>query len=266
MAYPFPGMNPYLERRSLWPDVYIGLIRGIQSLLAQTVAPQYYVAAEERTYIAAIDPESFVGRPDVAVIGPPAPVLAGITLAPVNGHAVSVIVPLSDEVRERYLEVREQGTDRVITVIEVLSPANKAKGEGRQVYEEKRRTVLDSATHLVEIDLLRGGEPMTAYPQSASDYRILVSRAWERPRSFQYPFDLPSPIPAIPVPLQKGEDEPRLSLGVLLPRIYDEVRYDLRIDYSSPPPPPKMTDEQTVWLEELLRQNSLRPRPERGKA
>ncbi|MBI3959195.1 MAG: DUF4058 family protein [Chloroflexi bacterium] len=253
MAYPFPGMNPYLERASLWPDLHLELMRNIRLVLAGAVAPRYYVAVEERTYIAARDPESFIGRPDIAVIGSPTLVLAGVAIAPVNGSAVSVIVPVSDEVRERYLEIRERGTDRVITVIEVLSPANKAKGEGRRVYEEKRRTVLDSATHLVEIDLLRGGEPMAVYPQTESDYRILVSRSWERPRSFLYPCNLPDPIPAVPVPLQKGEDAPRLSLGELLPRIYDEARYDLRIDYSTPPPPPPLTDEQSIWLGEVLR-------------
>jgi len=257
MAYPFPGMNPYLERASLWPDVHLELMRNIRLVLTGAVAPRYYVAVEERTYIVALDPQSYVGRPDVAVIGPPAPVLAGMALAPANGSVVSVVVPVSDEVRERYLEIRQQGTDRVITVIEVLSPANKAKGEGRRVYEEKRRTVLDSATHLVEIDLLRAGEPMAAYPQSESDYRILVSRSWERPRSFLYPFNLPDPIPTIPVPLQKGEDEPRLSLGDLLPRIYDDVRYDLRIDYSVPPPPPNLAEEQSTWLDALLCAASL---------
>ncbi len=258
MAYPFPGMNPYLERSSLWPDVHIGLIRGIQLILAPTVAPKYYVAAEERTYITTVDPNSFVGRPDVAVIGPPTPVLAGVAAAPINGNALSVFVPVSDQIRERYLEIREHGTDRVITVVEVLSPSNKARGDGRRVYEEKRRTVFDSATSLIEIDLLRGGEPMASYPKTASNYRILVSRGWERPRSLLYPFNLPDPIPAIPVPLQKGEDEPRLALNDLLPRIYDEVRYDLRIDYAAPPPPPGLTGEQSVWLDGLLRESSLR--------
>lgn len=258
MTYPFPGMNPYLERNSLWTDVHLELMRSIRLALTNTVTPRYYVAVEERTYIAAVDPQSYVGRPDVVLVGPPKPALVGVAIAPMNGHALSVIVPVSEDVTERYLEIRERGTNRVITVIEILSPANKAKGEGRRVYEEKRRVVLDSATNLVEIDLLRGGEPMTSYPQTDSDYRILVSRKWERPRSVLYPFNLPQAIPPIPVPLQKGESEPRLALGELLPRIYDEVRYDLRIDYTTPPPPPALPDEQAVWLDGLLRDASLR--------
>lgn len=258
MAYPFPGMNPYLERASLWPDVHIELMRSIRLALTEAVAPRYYVALEERTYIATLDPQSFVGRPDVVLVGPRGSAPVGIAPAPANGSAVSVVVPVTDEVSERYLEIREAGTDRVITVIEVLSPSNKARGEGQRVYEEKRYTVLRSATSLVEIDLLRGGEPMAYFPKPVSDYRILVSRAWERPRSMLYPFSLPTPIPAIPIPLQEGETEPSLALGDLLPRIYDEVRYDLRIDYTAPPPPPELTDEQSAWLDELLRTGGLR--------
>ena len=40
-----------------------------------------------------------------------------------------------EEVKERYLEVRETKTDAVITVIEILSPKNKRKGKGRSIYE-----------------------------------------------------------------------------------------------------------------------------------
>ena len=49
--------------------------------------------------------------------------------------------------------------ERLVTVIEVLSLANKTPGEkGRELYLEKQREVLGSPVHLVEIDLLRGGE------------------------------------------------------------------------------------------------------------
>ncbi|WP_207714125.1 DUF4058 family protein [Scytonema sp. UIC 10036] len=71
-----------------------------------------------------------------------------------------VKVPMPLAVNERYLEVREIVTDEVITVIELLSPKNKRSGDGRTAYEKKRRAILGSATHLVELDLLRGGQPM----------------------------------------------------------------------------------------------------------
>lgn len=258
MTYPFPGMNPYLERRSLWPDLHLELIRAIRFSLTQKIASRYYVSAEERTYIAAADSETFVGRPDVAVVGPPGTPLAQAPTASANGSPATVVLPVPEEVREYFLEIREVDTHRVVTVLEVLSPANKLPGEGRRQYAQKRQQVLGTATSLVEIDLLRVGEPQPAQPLPQRDYRLLVSRGWERPKALLYSFDLPEPIPAVPVPLQKGEEELSLALGELLPQIYADVRYDRRIDYRRDPPPPDLSAAQAAWLDDLLRQKGLR--------
>jgi hypothetical protein len=253
-------MDPYLERPSLWPDVHLGLIRAVQAALAPQVAPRYYVAVEERTYIAAIEPLTYLGRPDVAIISqpwfPPAPPLSGPPRA-VLERPVIVELPVTEEVRERYLEVREAATHAVVTVVEILSPANKRPGEGRRQYEEKRNRVLEPRTSLVEIDLLRGGEPLPMGWMPTSHYRILVGRGWERPRARLYPFNVNEPIPEIPIPLQRGEAEPTLNLGELLAQIYDQVRYDLRIDYTAEPDPPLDTDT-AAWARSLLNQAQRR--------
>ena len=52
--------------------------------------------------------------------------------------AQTVVLPQFEEVHERYLEIRDVQTHAVVTAIEILSPSNKAPGEGREVYEEKR--------------------------------------------------------------------------------------------------------------------------------
>ena len=135
MSSPFPGMEPYLERTTLWPVVHALLISGAATRLGPRVAPNYYVAVEERTYIASADPQSFLGRPDVVLVGPQrAP---GIALPSGNsGPAVlerplTLALPMPDQVIERYLEIRDSATHQVVTVIEVLSPSNKqpAKAE-----------------------------------------------------------------------------------------------------------------------------------------
>ena len=58
----------------------------------------------------------------------------------------------------------------MVTVIEPLSPANKRKGDGRRKYLAKRAEVLDSHTHRVVLDRLRGdgGMPMNT-PLPAGD-------------------------------------------------------------------------------------------------
>ena len=68
-------------------------------------------------------------------------------------------VPITEETQERYLEIRDVGTGTVVTVLEVLSPKNKRSGEGRTKYDTKRQNLLNSTANLVEIDLLRTGEP-----------------------------------------------------------------------------------------------------------
>jgi hypothetical protein len=258
MIYPFPGMNPYLENRDLWPDLHQALANAIRFALAPEVAPRYYVAVEQRTYIAANDPDSFVGRAGVTVLGPPRtiPPVNGETIA--DGGPVAVLTPPVEEIRERYLEIRQTGTDEVITVIEILSPTNKRPGRGRTEYDTKRMELLSTRTSLVEIDLLRGGEPLAVQPLPASHYRMLVSRGWRRPRADLYPFNLRNLFPEIPIPLRRGEDEPVLALSPLLTAIYQQARYDLRINYQTEPPPPPLSTEDAAWIDDLLHRAGLR--------
>lgn len=88
---------------------------------------------------------------------------------------------MTAETQERYLEIREVGTATVVTVVEVLSPKNKRSGEGKVKYDAKRQNILNSNANLVEIDLLRTGEPKPSSGGVPSDYRVLVSRATRRP-------------------------------------------------------------------------------------
>lgn len=159
-------------------------------------------------------------------------------------------------VKQRYLEIRDVATREVITVIEILSPANKRRGDGRRQYERKRQKVLESQTHLVEIDLLRAGDPMPlALPGAAENgppaYRIVVSRSPRRPYADVYLFSLRQPIPNVPIPLRPGDEEPLLPLNDLLHAVYDQGAYDLVVDYGRPPQPP-LADEDAAWSQTLL--------------
>jgi hypothetical protein len=260
MPSPFPGMDPYLERRQVWPDVHSALIVATRDALAPQVAPAYYVAIEERAYIVALKSADFIGRPDVAIITAPTGLLPAIeaeTATAVASVAQTVVLPQFEEVRERYLEIRDVQTHAVVTAIEILSPSNKTPGDGREAYEEKRRQVLSTLTNLVEIDLLRGGKPMEMQPPPQGDYRMLVRAGWERPRARLYACSVHQALPEVPVRLRRGEPEVRLPLGTLLANIYVRAHYDLRIDYRQPPEPP-LSPPDTAWADELLRTKGLR--------
>lgn len=257
MPSPFAGMNPYLEHPVLWPGVHNGLIAALQLALAPQLRPRYYVALEERVYVTEPDQRTFVGRPDVAVIAPPEAESTPM-LPPSEASVVAVQVPLPDEVRETYLEVREAGTDSVITVLEVLSPTNKRPGRGRHLYEDKRMEVLTTRTHLVEIDLIRSGEPMPLIDNGrGSDYRILVSRGDCRPNASLYPFGVRQAIPGFPLPLKAADQELMVDIGRLLRDLYDQASYDLRLDYTGDPDPP-LPSADAAWADQLLRQQGLR--------
>jgi hypothetical protein len=258
MPTPFPGMDPYLERRGLWEEVHTDLIARIRQFLTPLLRPKYRVAIEQRTYLALLPPEDqLVGIPDVLVAGggsgAPRPLAAPQALA---DAPLMVELPLPEEAVERYLEVREVGTQDVITVIEILSPTNKLGKKGRQTYEEKRLQVLGSRTNLVEIDLLRAGQPFAMHLPGVNgapqrDYRIVVSRRWQRPKAELYLFGVRDPIPTFPIPLQRGETEPLLPLNQLLHELYDQSGYDLAIDYRQPPHPP-LAEADAQWARDLV--------------
>ena len=267
MPNPFPGMNPYLERRDIWPDVHAALIVAIRDALAPQVEPRYYVAVEQRTYILPVEDGEQIIRPDVAVIAT-TPVRADPSVCPIvvatetamatetAVEITTVTLPLYERVRESYLEIRDAETHEVVTVIEVLSPSNKVPGQGRLEYEAKRRQVLMTLTSLVEIDLLRAGEPMPMKPVPKSYYRILVRRGWEGNKGIVYAFGLRHPIPEIPVPLRQGEKEAKLNLNPLLSDIYDRARYHLRLNYRQPPDPPLPPDD-LAWVQKILNEKRL---------
>jgi Protein of unknown function (DUF4058) len=257
MPSPFPGMDPYLESPEFWSEVHHRLITAIAINLAPPLRPKYQVAIEKRTYLAALEDNIMVGILDATIysrqkenLQPPTQSSSSSTTT--LPTPVQVEVPMLEEVREGYLEIRENATKQVITVIEVLSPKNKRSGEGRVAYESKRQKILMTATHLVEIDLLRGLPQMPILKfTDTSDYRILISRGNKRPISDLYAFDVKEQIPAFLLPLQPFDTEPILDLQRLLNEIYDQAGYDLRINYTQPPIPP-LSKENASWANSLL--------------
>ena len=155
---------------------------------------------------------------------------------------------MREEVRQSYIEVKDAATKEVVTVIELLSPANKV-GESRQKYLGKRQQILESVTHLVEIDLLRGGSAMPVYNnKKSSHYRILVSRGDTRPTADLYAFNVGDRIPSFPLPLLVSDAEPILDLQLLVSQLYDQLAYDYFINYNTSPPSPWSFDDVKSWV------------------
>lgn len=261
MPSPFPGMNPYLENPQFWSDVHHRLITALADAIESNLSLKYRVAIEKRTYLNNREESVEVGIPDVAVTFQKSTLTSqtsSTATLPTQEEAVMVTIPVPEEIREGYLEIREEGTGYVVTTIEVLSPTNKRSGVGREAYLQKRHKVLNTPTHLVEIDLLRGGKPMpilSEIPQT--DYRILIAFGNRRPLAQLYGFSIRQEIPKFSLPLHSGDPEPIVDVQSLLVGIYQRARYDMVVDYSKEPVP-RLKEEDRIWADELLREKGRR--------
>lgn len=249
MGSPFPGMDPYLEHPGLWPGFHHRLIVALADDIGPRVAPGYYVSVEEWVYIAGDDDRR---RPDLAVLRetPAVHYPVASTLSPDVPRRVRV--PLPGLEHQVYLDIRDATNGELITVVELLSPANKHAGPGHQAYLQKRAAILRSSAHLVEIDLLRNGQPMPVEPpHPPGRYSILVSRADRRPEAECYTFSVRDHIPLFPLPLRSGDDGPPVDLRACIDHVYERGSYTRRIDYRAEPSPP-LAPEDAAWMRSIL--------------
>jgi hypothetical protein len=160
------------------------------------------------------------------------------------------------EVRQPFLEIRDlRAGKRVVTVIEILSPANKRRGAGHDLYLQKQSEILVSDAHLVEIDLLRAGEPTVAIPPGfapRSTYRVVVSRSLDRLKREVYPMSLRDRLPRVAVPLAGSDPDVVLDLPGVFAEAYEKGVYARRVDYRETPTPALEGDE-LAFARDLLR-------------
>ena len=249
MPNPFPGMNPYLEQSDYWSDFHNHLIAALALDLIPKLLPKYRVVTDKWVYKVSGDMAIAIGRPDLTIQQRRMreQITTTVAVSELQTLPIKVAVPLLEEVRQSYIEVKDAATKEVVTAIEILSPANK-RGDGRHKYESKRQQVLESLTHLVEIDLLREGEPLPILSNTTSHYRILVSRSDTRPTADLYPFDLSDRIPPFELPVRPEDTAPIVDLQKLVNELYEQLGYDYFINYSAPPPPPWSESDVASWL------------------
>ena len=257
---PFPGMNPFLERR--WPTVHARLIGYVADALNKELPADLNSRPEEAITITAGSKwQSY--RPDVTVSEswkqgvspkwtPETDRESGIVLA--EPVLVRVVEPL-----HRWVEIREAG-GQLISVIEVLSPGHKT-GDGWKDYRRKQHDYLSAGVNMIEVDLLRGGEHVLAFPReelgaaAAAPYMICVRRVTSRESRFVYPIALEQRLPAIAIPLRETDADVPLDLQPLVDRAYENGRH-WQEDFSLPLHPP-LTAEEQAWAAERLRAAGL---------
>jgi hypothetical protein len=232
-------MNPYLEQDDAWHDFHDRFLPALADALASRVDSHYVVKIDEHVFIheAPDEGRNVLGLADVLVAtGRPATETQAAAPATIAAPA-QIALPAPAVERLSYLEIRDRRDRKLVTIIELLSPSNKYSGTDREQYLHKRGQILASRTHLVEIDLLRGGPRMPfagALPGCA--YYVLVSRVEVRPQADLWPIRLRDPLPTIPVPLRDDDPDVRIDLQAVLHRVYEAAHYANYIYEGAPHP------------------------------
>jgi hypothetical protein len=250
MPSPFPGMNPYLEHPRIWHGFHERFITRLADALELLVGSKYLVMIDEHVYLQEVDEDEvrFLGRADIALGLQPS--TSGSVGGAVLLEPPTRVSPLLiDEVRENFVKIYERDARTVVTVVELLSPANKTSD--RQQYLLKRSQVMRSPAHLVEIDLLRGGQRLPYKDLPACDYCVMVSRINQRPEADFWPIGLRQPLPKIPIPLKLGDSDLQIDLQELVHQIHDAAGYAKYIYENDLIPPLSAAD--AAWAQEVRR-------------
>jgi hypothetical protein len=254
-------MDPYLERPEIWPDFHDRLIPCISGMLQPLLRPKYLAIVQDRRYLT--EPRSDL-YPDVTVVRQDAPYGgSGAATATIQVDRPLVFERLREKFREPLIHIVEAAdASRVVTAIEVPSPANKRRGPGRKSYLHKRKILIDAEANFVEIDLLRDGAPTTELsPQETAQlgpchYRVVVLRN-DPEREEVYPIPLQRRLPVIGVPLAHGDPDVPLDLQTAFKRCWDEGPYPGLLRYHASAPG-TLNDEELAWCAGLLRETGFR--------
>jgi hypothetical protein len=266
MPSPFPGMDPWLEDPGVFPDFHDSFTVLLRFALQRQLPAGFTAVIATRVYMRDTEQQF---EPDVEILRqkrrPGGSAAGTATMAVTDLLELPAARLPDDEYTEPHIEVRTtHGDRRLVTSIEVLSLANKTRGNtGRGLYRAKQQELAKAGVNLVEIDLLRGGIHSTSVALAdlrgragPYDYHVCVTWVEREDTSYVAPILLAEPLPTIPIPLKPGVPPPAIDLQAVFTRVYDEADYPRIVDYKTPCDPP-LTPEQQAWAEGLLRTQGL---------
>ena len=258
MPSPFPGMDPFLERSAEWSEFHTDYVVALKRQLVGALPGGYRARAETDLYIhePTAEERRMVARADDAVVLAPhgrRDATGGAAVASAVEPATRLDWPeMLPEELHRYIEVRTKDDRQVVTVIELLSPTNKA--DGLTQFQAKRHGLHAAGVHFLQIDLLRGGGPRLL-PEAVPphDYNAMLLRGGDTAADV-WMWTLRDPLPVLPVPLAGDDADVTLDLRAALDATYDANQYE-RFIYNNVTPAdldPPLAGGDAAWAGERV--------------
>jgi hypothetical protein len=220
-------MDPYLEDEKIWPVFQHQLVLCLYQILLPGLVDRYRARIGQRHYV--------------------------------TEQALFTSV-VREEHQEELIEIRQRSDGRLVTLVDVVNPANKTTDVGRRAYLTKRGEAKAGGANLVEIDLVLQGQPTLDYSREGLpewDYAVTVTRAAHAEKHEIYSATLQKRLPRFRLPLAADDRDTVLDLQTSFTRCYDQAGFAAQIDYRRDPPA-RLGDEDRRWLHDLLRQQKLR--------
>jgi hypothetical protein len=229
MPSPFPGMDPYLEDPKHWNTFQHQFVAGLYHTLLPGLVDRYRARVGTRSYTVEMPLFTSVVR---------------------EAH------------EEPFVEIRERGDGRLVTLIDLVSPANKTTATGREAYLATRKLVETQRANALEIDLVTQGSPMLDYSRDAlpeHDYTFTVTRALAPGKYEIYTATVQKRLPKFKLPLAVDDRDAMLDLQDVFRRAYDLGNFGKTVRYGDAlPSAVKLSDVNRTWVELVLKQLNLR--------
>jgi hypothetical protein len=241
-------MDPYLEGE-LWQEFHDRLAEQISEQLTPRIRPKYVTALAKRFVLTHAIPGMYKPQRASALFADrPADLTQSCPGA--TEPAVELPSPLPEEMPLVSVEIRDIAERRLVTVIEIFSPASKYS-DGVRAYHRRRTALLRTSVHLLEVDLLRHGEriELLGEPPSAPYYAYL-SRVQRRPYTQVWPISLREPLPVLPVPLLPPDDDVPLDLQYALQTCFKEGGFESMLNYNIPLP--NLKGDDAIWIADTI--------------
>jgi len=255
MKNQYLGINAHLhsfwQGESGWNNFHNRHVGDLAGLLRQQLLPMGYTAImEESLQIRRVDDNPQQRRADILIGDLDRSRSSERFSAAASTLTVADLVITEEDFEKPYKAVviyDQDDTNRVYPVawIELLSPTNKGSDQDAQIYQLKRRLLLERRLVFVEIDYLHETPPTfaplsdyTRHEPNSYPYRIVVLDP--RPDMRTGPADpdefrVDQPIPMVKIPLN-DTDTLAFDFGAAYRKTFEEMAYGLElVDYTQLP-------------------------------